>query len=272
MNALQPSFMLAPSFGFLPDRDIHLGTVLTSSKGSRFTKLPDLKRPLNKTTRVPVDPSVVQKQEYKPWSWDSSKGSSAGLHLHADISFLSGIGGGFGGDWSKGKGLVIECESASTSNFLPDAKYLAQTVQDDLIKTIGRKLAPPPLYMITGLMVATGARITVTQTRSRGVSGDLSADGTQVGIPVKLGPEGEFHRDSSSKLANVPTQPFILAYEIIRLKMKRDGSVTEQDENTWALFDDETLLGEERDEAAAAAFERDWELHEVSPQELLSDE
>jgi hypothetical protein len=266
MEAHQPSFMLLPNFSFLPDQDVRLGTILTSAKGS---KLPDPRRPLNGATRKDVDPSLTREQTHKPWSWDSSKDFSAKGGLHAEISFLTGICGSMSKDGAKGKSLVIACDQVHTLNFQPTSKYLAQAVQDDNVRAIGQKRFGPLLYMVVGLVVATGAEITVMKNSSHGGSANLSVDATQLGAPLNVGLEGGYNKASKSRLTDVPSEPFILAYEIRRLRMKKDGSVSERDENKWALFDDETTRG---DEARIAEFERIWEVDTVAPSDLLSDE
>ena len=266
MEAYQPSFMLLPNFSFLPDQDIHLGTIFTSTKAS---KLPDPRRPLNGATRENIDPSLIREQIHKPWNWNSSNDFSAKGGLHAETSFLTGIGGSMSKDGSRGKTLIIACDQVHTLNFQPTSKYLAQAVQDDNVQAVGRKRFGPPLYIVVGLMVATGAEITVVSDSSQGSSANLSVDATQLGVPLNLGPEGGYSKASKSRLTDVPTKPFILAYEIRRLRMKKDGLVSERDENKWALFDDEATRG---DEARTIEFERIWEVDTVVPSDLLSDE
>jgi hypothetical protein len=269
MEALQPSYMLLPSFSFLPNREIQLGTVLTSAKGS---KIPDPKRPLNKTTRQPIEDSEITSQEYKPWSWDSSKATSTKAGLHAGISLLTGLGGSISKEGAKGYDLAIDCERVHTSTFRPDRRYLAQTVQDDDIKALGeRKFLAPPLYMVVGLMVASGAKVTISHNRSFGFSGDLSADGSSVGIPLSLGPEGEHSHSSSSKLKGVPTEPFILAYEVVRLRMKRHGRVEERDEKGWALFRSSVPVEVGLEDPVVAEFEEEWEVDEITLEDVFYD-
>lgn len=271
MEALQPSYMLLPSFSFLPNRDIRLGTVLTSAKGS---KIPDPKRPLNKSTRLGIDDSEINSQEYKPWSWDSSKSTSTKTGLHAGIALLTGLGASISKEGAKGYDLAIDCERVQTSAFRPDKKYLARTVQDDDIRALAeKKFLAPPLYMVVGLMVASGANVTISHNRSFGFSGDLSVDGSSSGIPLSLGPEAEFGRSSSSKLKGVPTEPFILAYEVVRLRLKRGGKVEERDEKGWALFRSSVPveIGVLED-PIVAEFEEEWEAEGVTLEEVLSND
>jgi hypothetical protein len=271
IEALQPSYMLLPSFSFLPNRDLRLGTVLTSAKGS---KIPDPKRPLNKSTRVPIPASETTTQEYKPWSWDSSKSKFTKAGLHAGIALLTGLGGSISKEGAKGYDLAIDCDRVLTTTFRPDKKYLARTVQDTDIKRLGeKKFLAPPLYMIVGLMVANGANVTISHNRSFGFSGDLSVDGTSNGIPLSLGPEAEHSHSSSSKLRGVPTEPFILAYEVVRLRMKRHGKVEERDEKGWALFRSCVPVEIGRlEDPVVAEFEEEWEVEGVTLEDVLGDE
>lgn len=266
--------MLLPSFAFLPDRDLRLGTVLTSAQGSTRNKIPDPKRPLNKSTRRPIPASEITTQDYKPWSWDSSKARSTKTGLHAGISLLAGLGGSISKEGAKGYDLAIDCENVRASTFRPDRKYLAQTVQDYDIKSIaGKKFLAPPLYMVVGLMVASGANVTVSHNRSFAFSGDLSVDGTSNGIPLSLGPEAEHSHSSSSKLKGVPTEPFILAYEVVRLRMKRHGEVEERDEKGWALFRCSVPIEiGALEDPIVAEFEEEWEVDEVTLEDVLSDD
>jgi hypothetical protein len=270
MEALQPSYMLLPNFSFPPNRNLHLGTVLTSAKGS---KIPDPKRPLNKTTRLPIDDSEITRQEYKPWSWDSSKATSAKMGLHAGISLLTGLGGGISKEGAKGYDLAIDAARVRTSSFRPDKEFLARTVQnDDEIKALAeKKFLAPPLYMVVGLMVASGANVTVSHNRKFGFSGDLSVDGGSVGVPVSLGPEAEYSRSRYSKLKGVPTEPFILAYEIVRLRVKRRGRVEERDEKGWALFSSCVPVEIEGldDPIVDVEFEEEWEVEGVTLEDVF---
>jgi hypothetical protein len=271
MEVLQPSYMLLPSFSFLPNREIALGTVLTSAKGS---KIPDPKRPLNKTTRLRIDDSEITSQEYKPWSWDSRKATSTKTGLHAGISLLTGLGGSISKEGAKGYDLAIDCDRVRTSSFRPDKNFLARTVQDDDIRALaGKKFLAPRLYMVVGLMVASGANVTVSHNRKIGFSGDLSVDGSSVGVPVSLGPEAEYSRSSSSKLKGVPTEPFILAYEVVRLRMKRHSEVEERDVKEWALFSSsEPVEVGGLDDPIVVESEEEWEVEEVMLEDVLGDD
>ena len=260
MEVRQASFMLLPSFSFRPDHTICLGTILTSAKGS---KLPDPKRPLNGGTRMEVDPSAVQHQHYEPWIWSNCEGYTVQAGLYANVPFLTGVGGNVSKAATQGNSLAIASKHVYTSSFRPDAKYLARAVQDETVKAIRQKLFSPPLYMVVGLMVADGAEISIIQERSNGHSAGLGLDVTQMGAPLNIGSEAGYNRSSNTKLTGVPTEPFILAYEIVRLRAKKDGSVQEWDENKWAIFDDSK-------DTAASAFEDSWEIEMVSPADLLS--
>lgn len=126
--------------------------------------------------------------------------------------------------------------------------------------------------MIVGLMVAHGANVTISHNRSYGFSGDLSVDGSSAGIPLSLGPEGEVIRGSRSKLQGVPVEPFILAYEVVRLRMKRGGRVKERDEKGWALFRSNVPVELDLLDPDVAEFEEEWEVDEVGLEDVFGDE
>lgn len=163
-------------------------------------------------------------------------------------------------------GLSLVCDELDITMFRPTQAYLAQALQDDLVKAVGRKLARPPLYMVTGLMVASGVDFTSSRVHNQAVSGAAQADATSLGVPLNIGPEFGQERSRNEVLSGVQNQSFILAYQLIRIRRKRDGSVEERDENRWALFsDDDTSF----DRCCGQNLYMDWDITWTDPEHLV---
>jgi hypothetical protein len=159
--------------------------------------------------------------------------------LQASISLLTGVGGHISGERTKARELLIDCDKVQVESFRPDRLYLAKAVDDEMIRTLARKLSRPPLYMVTGLMIAQGAVIRVSDERGKALGAGVEADFTSQGAPLNIGTDVEHAHSGRATVVSVPTQPFILAYQIVRLK-KKGGSVVDTDMSRWGLFNDES--------------------------------
>jgi hypothetical protein len=239
LDAYSASYMLLPNFNFFPGGLIQLGTIMPTIHSG---DLPDPKRPLNSTFRVPIAPSQFDtKQEYSPWAFDSRKSTKNLTALQASISLLTGVGGHLSGDKTKARELMIDCENVQVESFRPDKAYLAKAVDDEMLQTLARRLPRRPLYMVTGLMVAKTAVIRVSDEHGRAFGAGVEGDFTSQGVPLNTGFDVEHTRSGKATMVSVPTQPFILAYQIVRLR-KKGGAVVDTDIDRWALFADEQQL------------------------------
>lgn len=240
MEFLKPSYMILPDFAFLPDKDVFLGTIMRDSKDGG----PDPRRPLNRASRPSIEQNLIGVQEYKDWSYNGTCSNTNKLGLWADLSTMAGIGAGCGFDFARNKNLSIQCDRMIVSSFQPDGQYIAQALDTNLVLQFIRanRFRRPWVYMVTGLMVAHGARWTVEKSNESGIAGNMSADGTGMGIPVKVGPEGSHASVETNTLTSTSAEPFILGYRLIRCREKRDGTVTDRDFNKFALWNDDDVL------------------------------
>jgi hypothetical protein len=251
LKAYQPSYMLLPNFNFCPDGPIQLGTIIPAIKGG---DLPDPNRPKNSTFRVPVEASLINgKRDFKPWTFDSRRDVKNKAALQASISLLAGVGGHVSGERSNAREFTIDSEHVRVESFRPDTRYLAKALDDDLLRTLARKLSRPPLYMVTGLMVAHGAVVRVCDERGVAAGAGVQADVTPQGVPLNAGVDVEHLHSDRSIVVSATTDPLILAYQIVRLRKKR-GGLTDEDKNTWGLFSDDRDCDAESDELL------DWEI------------
>ena len=234
MDTLQPSFMLLPDFSFLPNKDIRLGSILPMI---RDTKRPNPRQPLTAALTLTTDD--ISTQEFTPWKWDSDSSFSVGGGVFADLSIITGIGAGVEGSRSHTRGLAIECDRVVQTTFRPTQTSIAQAVSDQTVTAILKKLVRPSVFVVTGVMVAHGAKIEVKKGQSRSGGAYASANVTQVGVPINTGVKGDVSRDQNSTLVQAPKEDFVLAYQLLRVRKKFDRSLDAVEENRWALFSDD---------------------------------
>lgn len=219
-QAQVPSFMLLPDYTYTPDKDIHLGTLLLLSEE---TKLPDPDHPFNSTDRVPILLDEVRKAVEAPWSFVQGQKYGGSASFDAELPVFSPVGGGIGyGKW-KNEDLAIYCERLETTRFVPSYEYLSTALNNDRVKSycVGRWF--PSLYLVTGLKVAYNAVIKTGRSSGWSGHGNVSADLTPAGVPVKLGPSLGGGNDTHLEYRSTVQGPFVLAYQLKRLKLKRSG-------------------------------------------------
>jgi hypothetical protein len=101
--------------------------------------------------------------------------------------------------------------------------------------------------MVTGIMIAHGAVVRVSDERGAAVGAGVEADVTSQGVPLNAGIDVERSHSGRSTVVNVPTEPFLLAYQIVRLR-KKGGEITDEDKNKWGLFSDDRDGNDESDD------------------------
>lgn len=263
LDVLEPTFMLLPNFTYMPDGPLQLGSIIPRSKE---TKRPDPRRLLNRSTLSP--PSETTEQIFEPWSWDSEEEHSRNAGVFAEVSMLTGVGGRFEGNRTRLNRFKIRCDKATQKIFCPDDTYVLQAIEGPDIQTILKKSQRPTIFLVTGIMVAHGASIAVQPSLGASLGLKVTADATPLGVPLAAGGDIGFANIASSKLENVPTEPFILAYQLRRIRRKFfSDSTTEGDENTWALFDDAGIGDEER----LQSFKDTCEMDSVTPDTIWED-
>lgn len=236
MDAQRPTFMLLPDFGFHPGEDIQLGTLLLLSTE---TKLPDPDQPINTDTRLSPPISQVKRHGEHAWTFDSSTDSCWSAGVEADIPVFLPVGGSLGYGMTNKQRLVVECEQLDTERFVPTPTYLAEALADDFVRAYCQKRWHPSVYLVTGLKIAKKATITTGVSRSHGGNIKAKLDASSFGVPVAAGPSFEASNAGTRDTARYIEGPFILAYQLKRLRLSRKGAVKAKESyNNFALFDD----------------------------------
>ena len=228
--------MFLPNFHFEPAKTIKLGTLLLLSEE---TKQPDPKNPLNGSNRIPIDESKINRiEEGKTWTFDEDNVKSVSTGLSACVPILSVLGGRVALENSRMEGLIIKYDSIQIGSFEPDEDYIQKCLDDDFIRDHTRQLFRPSVYLVTGLQIARNATIEQKTRRSVGANLDPSFDATSLGVPIAFGPDVKGGLVKNTKKISGIAGPFILAYQLSRIRLKRDGSHTEKVYDEWALLDD----------------------------------
>jgi hypothetical protein len=233
MNARIKTYMLVPEFSYPPGQRIALGTVLSLSDA---TKLPDIDDPLE--ICVPVAEDRITQQLQRPFEWNSDDATTTAAGATADLSFFTGVGAGAKGEHHTSVGLKISSELVTKTWFKPTPQELTKFLSDPAVFETLQERSRPPLYLVTGLMVAGGATIEDRAGKRRGGGAHANADLTALQAPLNLGVEGERSRTTNTSGRTTIEGEFILAYKLLRFKKRFFGKVEQKTETKWALFHD----------------------------------
>jgi hypothetical protein len=258
MEAQRKTFMLLPDFSYPPSRDIFLGTVLPWSKE---TKLPDPEYPLNEGTRVTPPENAIRTQVEQGWSSKHVKGTLVSPSIDAELPVFSPVSGTAAYNKTGSQTLNITCD-LRTERFAPSPQYIVDTLKDPRVLAQCQKYWRPSVYLVTGLMIAENATIkkATDGTHSGKIHGGV--DMSSLGAPLNIGAGFESAKSLSDDISTTLQKPFILAYELIRLRIKGDGSVKKQEKFVrHALFDDSR---QEVKETTVESLEKEWDAEIVT--------
>lgn len=245
-----------PNLIYPPDKDIVLGTVLTNDR--------DPRQPLSRKPLVPIgDGEITKDATPRPWHWRSDDKISGKAGIWAKLSFLP-FGGSLGGGADADNAVAIDSDEVSTQFFSPDQAYKKKLVENPIIKGYVNDRGRPWVHLVISIMVAKSATFEVTRGRRKGFKAGIQADASGSGVPLAVGADAMFDKSKDSTLRAEKGDPFVLAYQLLKVRPKpKDNSVESKYDNEPALFDDE--------EAVMQGSLDDWEFDEATLEEVWGD-
>ena len=149
-----------------------------------------------------------------------------------------------------------------TERFVPSLAYLTQALKSDFIRDYCRKWWSPSIYLVTGLKIAEKASVQSGSSYNNGGNVHATVDATALGVPLKAGPSAEASTAKARGNAKYIEGPFLLAYQLKRLKLKRDGFLKSSESfNKFALFDDSASV----EGSAENDIMELWDMEDVEP-------
>lgn len=117
--------------------------------------------------------------------------------------------------------------------------------------------------MVTGIKVAYNANVETGAGQSLNGGFDISVDATAQGVPINVGLSPELNISAEGKLGSGIEDAFILAYQLRRIKMRRDSTVRKHEP-----FNKHNLFSDDDDDSNISAGEKEflesWEDAEVT--------
>ena len=239
------TYILAPTRDTPPDGPIALGNLITSPRFPEERQNTSPPPPLEGANRV-------YESHKDGWRSTQAHSRTVGGGVFGEFLQLAGLGSAdVDGTHTRGQKRSLYARALDTYWFNPDAAYLQRCLKDEGVRAyLGeqhrwRHPGGPPLYAVTGLMVARGASETVSAMRERGLHAQVGADLTAVGAPVTVGPKVEVSGSREEEGGFDGASDFVFAYRLKWLKLKSDGRIKSGAYTKSATYADEYIIGED---------------------------
>jgi hypothetical protein len=212
------TWILLPDAHTQPDGPLQLGTILSSPKDLDSIVL----------CGPPPDPNLVSTYKetgYHYSEWRKLSKQSSLLSIFLDTT----LGSQGAHSQEKLENFEMQCDVLDTIQFIPSVQYVVACLQSEEARAwIKSHNSRRPLYLVTGIQIAQGARIRRESTEggssSLGVQGNIHPT-FQSGVPVELlsSPLGT---TAVSGLSSATfSENFVFAYRLRKLNIKEAKSL-----------------------------------------------
>jgi hypothetical protein len=236
-------YFLTPTRTCPPEGHICLGSIIASPS------LVD--EPISTRPPPPLDPDSVTTHTERQWKRTVTTAANSGqvgiwtsfLQVFVGASIDAGVA------WRNDASQSYSAKSMKWSEFRPSLQYIKTAVADeDVDEFVRANKFREKIYMVTGIMVASGASGVIHSMRERGIYAHAGVDGTLFGggtAPFALGPEGEYNWGGKESTSFKDSDDFVFAFRLRQIKVKKSGQITSKAKVEGALFgleDGEQLL------------------------------
>ncbi|WYZ45963.1 hypothetical protein EsH8_IX_000188 [Colletotrichum jinshuiense] len=229
-----PTYILAPNWDFRPGGPIAIGNII----GDPF-------RPHRWLSKLAANtpPLDTQVSTQKNWHIETERIRSVNVNLWTQVFELAHFD--IGARKSRATNIAFEMSQLDTIYLSeePSIDDIANRARDPRVRAILRtdsRFRRRPVYMVTGLKIARGFKLTQSASTERG--GRLGV-GAQMTPEVSLG--GEVDTSTQTRRADgfEAQDDIIFAYQLLRIKPKGKGEKTsfevEEFQDDAAFLDDE---------------------------------
>lgn len=212
----RPSYHVAPSFNIPPPPNgpLDLGTIVDNIK-----QYDPINEGADNRVHIPLSKRYSDVKEETVTSLSASHGGEGNVFTKV---FHHNIGGGVSFKGQKKDHIIINARQLKTEYFHPPPSYITQCLQLSCVKEFLEGCRSKlPIYLVTGLKIASGATICTDRGRNYegAASGSVSASSGagDIGVEAKAGVACDSEMNSSfGKPAD-----FLLGIQVLKIYHKR---------------------------------------------------
>jgi hypothetical protein len=230
----KPCYFLAPSRTCPPEGYIRLGSIIASPS------LVD--DPINSKPPAVPDAASVTTHSERDWSRSVTTANNSGrFGIWASfLQMILGVGGDVGVSWANEASQTYTAKVMRWNEFRPSLAYMKAAVADKEVDEFlrGNKLREK-IFMVTGVMVASGAAGVIKQMRDRGLYAHVGVDATILSggmAPVAGGPDVALNWRHEDETSFKDADDFVFAFRLRQIKVKKTGEISHKPKVDGALF------------------------------------
>jgi hypothetical protein len=233
----KPCYFLAPTRTCPPDGYIRLGSIISSPS--------TVDDPISSKLPAPPEIQSITTHSERNWSHSVTTSSNSGS-VGVWASFLQvvlGAGGDVGVSWENQANQTYSAKTMKWIEFRPSLQYIRAAVTDEEIdEFIRSNKFREKIFMVTGLMVASGASGVINSMRERGLYAHVGVDGTILSggqAPIAAGPEGSLNWGKERQTSFEDADDFVFAFRLRQVKVRKSGDISHKPRTDGALFSKE---------------------------------
>ncbi|TKX27432.1 hypothetical protein C1H76_0269 [Elsinoe australis] len=259
----KPCYFLAPTRDCPPDGPIVIGNIVD--------RVSEPEQPINGNAPPAFSGNnkLWQKVDGN-WKREDSKSKARNASFFTSFSQALGIGSDASIFHERTDGATYEAEKLTTVYFNPTRQYIQKSIEDEDVRAWMMQNSNEPMWMITGIKVASGAKFYTENTRKRGLFLQVGIDMTPMGIPVSFGPKVDLSNTKGTSESAETTSDFVLAYRLREIRYSRKDGVTSKDYTKGALYDTDSDIGQvQQTEASLGFFTEGFADYDVADSDIL---
>jgi hypothetical protein len=232
-----------------PEGPIHLGHIIAN--------LNEPANPLNPSSRLSAS-IIVYKHTSGKTTATSQDTRDGDFGVWAQFLQLPKVGAS--ANASSDTKDAYECHSVLTTFFNPTQEFFEQSVHiEGVQRFLKASRYKKPVYMVTGLKIAKGVKVTRSGGKGRGGSVEGGADLTSAGVPAQFGSEAHYQRTQEHLYSAETEEDIVIAFRVRKLTCKKSGTVSDKSHNEGAFMGvgdelkvkEELLVTADEDDAGA---------------------
>lgn len=201
----QPTYFVLSDTTFQPNKSLSLGRIVKSPS--------DLADPLNPGKLSQIDKEQIETVLKTDVTIKLSNQNSGKLSIFAKFASVAGASARAGYENSGGAEYIVK--KLETKHFNPDEEFLKACFEMKGVKSYLAKVKfRKPIYMITGVKIAYGAKYNSENMKRKDAAATTSADVSGSGFQASVGGEGEFKKEKGTNVAWDGSDDFVFAVRL----------------------------------------------------------
>ncbi|KAF1353426.1 hypothetical protein BDV97DRAFT_367033 [Delphinella strobiligena] len=221
-------YFLAPTRDTPPDGRIALGNIIAS--------ISDPEDSINDLDPLACPPSSVHRSCLTNWKSERTKSQAKKGGVWSGFLQAVGVGGELSLTRTSSRTDAYEFKKLTTTYFVPTKQYIEKSISDPAVKNWMLFNRGAPLYMITGVKVASGATFMTELAKERGFRFQLGIDATPLGVPLTAGPNFDIWNSSKESESSETESDFVFAFRVREILYKQKGGIDSKDYVKGAMY------------------------------------